>query len=193
MKHRSLVKPWRLYVLEKYKIIVEHENGYVLYMTPSQTNHLLKTKGTDNILVTYFEMRSLSHDIIEVGNQEIWSVYAVKQKRHHKNGSQEPRRYGQHCSACYVCGSQVGIAVDFDGEEIEYPWECTPVVKRNKCRNITNYRICCLQCHQSSANYDSLYDYAVSIGHSKRTSLAVRDQITTLTAAYKVYYHKYYY
>lgn len=158
-------------------------------MRPSEANRLLKSVGSAKILDDYFDMCSWEGS---VDSDTVWTAYAVKQKRHHINGKPpknswtKPKKYHQQCSACYVCGKQVGTT-----DDEEYPWESTVVVKGNKCRNITNHRICCEKCHHGSRSYDTLYEYAVSVRQSKKTSLAVRDKITNLVEAYKVYHHKY--
>ena len=176
MKRRSYLKPWKLYVLDKYKYVMRKKGGYVGSMSPSQTNLVLKAAGVGNILVEFFEMKP-GHGI---DNDTIWSVYAVKQKRHHRNGCRGRQTYDQMATACYVCGY-----------EVLGHWYSTLVVKGNKCRDITNYRICCVSCHHASSYHNSLYSYAVTQGHTRRTSLAVRDEIVDLAQAYKVYIHKY--
>ena len=184
---RSPLRAWKLYVLDKYKYLMQRRGHYISSMRPSEANRLLKAEGSGSILESYFAVCPRN---VGVDTDTVWEVYAVKQKRHHRNGAQEQQTYHQRCSACYVCGSQVGIADDSD---VMYPWNSTVVVKGNKCRDITNYRICCDDCHHGSSNYDSLYQYALSNYHTKKTSLAVRDEITDLAEAYKVCHHRYVY
>lgn len=184
----GFLKPWKHFVLERYNDIVE-ATGRGNKMYQREAIRTLKGEKCENILVNYYRIFSPHHGVTR---NYVWLVYAIKQKRHHRNGSQEPRKYGQDCSACYVCGTPVGITEDFDGERIEIQWFLSPVMKDKNCSNIFNFRICCDECHHHSEYYDSLFDYAVSNGHTKRTSLAVRDEITTLTKAYMVYHHKYF-
>ena len=189
MRRRPFLKYWKRYVISKYNKITEHHGGICRGISLSSYLAIIKNKRPEDILLDFFRICEPSRHIVPF---YVWNVYAIKQKRHHKNGSlKEERVYGEYCGACYVCGSSIGVFVDSDGGEITYPWNISTVVKDNECHDIINYRICCDTCHLESVNHDSLYDYAISQGYTKSTSLAVRDGITTLIDALKVYNHRY--
>lgn len=120
--------------------------------------------------------------------EECWYAYANMQRQ----TSSVYRTVSEEESACYLCGCAISHSCPYDGgaccHNSDISWTIDQVVPNLDRHEIWNYRLVCFEC---CANEVSLYHAALSNGEDSSTSQAVRERITTLTKAVKVYHKTY--
>lgn len=128
----------------------------------------------------------------------VWETYALKQRTRyialHDNNRFE---YNLNFTPCYICSSPVEKETHFREEyavsTVEHNWNISHLVAGSitRCHEIFNVRIICRSCN-SDSNVETPASFAKKMGWDCETSLAVKENITTLARGLKMYFALYY-